>query len=103
ICGVVGEFVRRFFPWWREGKAAIAPQRIGRTTRVKEVASGLRLRWRPIAFLVIRVRAHDKNARGPIGGKLVLHPLEEVVVRANPDSTAQVGLWHRLRREARRN
>src|SRR5256884_2026407 len=39
----------------------------------------------PIAFLVIRVRAHDKNARGPIGGKLVLHPLEEVVVPVNQD------------------
>src|SRR2546429_3580382 len=39
----------------------------------------------PIAFLVIRVRAHDKNARGLIDGKLVLHPLEEVVVPVNQD------------------
>src|SRR5207244_10922154 len=32
ICGVVGEFVRRLFTWWRGGKTSIAAQRIGRTT-----------------------------------------------------------------------
>jgi len=91
ICRIVHEFVRRFFFWWREREATVATQRIGRTVRVQKVASGFSLWRRPIRFLTVRVRGHDKDAhglargRGLISGKLVLRALEQIVIPINQD------------------